>query len=244
MAASEPLGVRPSRSSPRSHPQHRRRGRPARARRDEMGPAARLRRAVEPVAESLEDRQLLTTTFTVMTDADTGAGSVRQAIIDANKTANVGGPDVIQFKLPGIGGHKIQLASALPDITDPVVIDGYSQPGAMANTNGPTQGNNAWPMVELSGNHAVVGDGLAITAGGSTVRGLAIDGFLSQTVGGVTTGGNGIRISGGAGGNVVAGNFIGLTPTGGTNLNNAGNGVQITASSNDRIGGTPPPTRT
>jgi hypothetical protein len=77
--------------------------------------------------ESLEDRMLLTN-FAVLNTFDSGAGSLRQAILDAN--ANVG-PDTIEFNITGPGVHTIQPVSALPTITDSVVIDGYTQPGAI-----------------------------------------------------------------------------------------------------------------
>ena len=44
--------------------------------------------------------------------------------------------DRIEFNIPGSGPHTIQVTSALPEITDPVVIDGYTQAGASQNTNG------------------------------------------------------------------------------------------------------------
>ena len=56
---------------------------------------------------------------------DSGAGSLRQAIIDAN---NAAGPDTIQFNISGVGPHTIQPLSGLPGITDPVIIDGASEP--------------------------------------------------------------------------------------------------------------------
>jgi len=60
-------------------------------------------------------------TFTVTTTSDSGAGSLRQAIIDANTTA---GSDVIDAS--GISG-TITLASALPDITTDITINGPGQ---------------------------------------------------------------------------------------------------------------------
>src|SRR5438093_13735176 len=65
-------------------------------------------------------------TFTVTIPDDDGAGSFRQALVDANATANVGGPDRIEFAIPGAGVQAITLASPLPDVNDPVVIDGYT----------------------------------------------------------------------------------------------------------------------
>ena len=68
-------------------------------------------------------------TFTVININSTGVGSLERAMIDAN---NNPGLDNIVFNIPGPGPHTIQSAStfALPTITDPVIIDGYTQPGA------------------------------------------------------------------------------------------------------------------
>src|SRR5689334_4929704 len=54
--------------------------------------------------------------FTVVSTNDTGAGSLRQAIADANTSP---GPDRIVFGIPGSGLQVIRPATALPVITDP-----------------------------------------------------------------------------------------------------------------------------
>lgn len=59
--------------------------------------------------------------LTVTDPGDAGAGTLRQAILDANAAA---GPDVISFALPGVAPFAIALATALPDITDSVTITG------------------------------------------------------------------------------------------------------------------------
>jgi hypothetical protein len=71
------------------------------------------------------------TTFTVFSTDDTGAGSLRGAIASANLTP---GPDTIRFNIPGDGVKTISPTSALPEITDLVTIDGYTQPGASSNS--------------------------------------------------------------------------------------------------------------
>ena len=78
--------------------------------------------------------------ISVVTTSDSGAGSLRQAILDANAT---NGLDTITFQIPGSGVHSIVPLSALPAITDSLVIDGTSQPG-FAGT----------PLIELSGTSA------------------------------------------------------------------------------------------
>ncbi|HEY6045685.1 MAG TPA: hypothetical protein VIU65_03725, partial [Pyrinomonadaceae bacterium] len=152
-------------------------------------------------------------TFTVTNTNDSGSGSLRQAILDANFSA---GPDMIVFNIPGAGVHSITPASALPAITDPVTIDGTTQPGFAGS-----------PIIELSGAIAGPTNGLDISAGSSTVRGLVINQF-----------GNGIFLEK-DGGNVIEGNFIGTDVTGTQNLGNSVAGVQIAClSANNRIGGT------
>src|SRR5215207_898954 len=64
--------------------------------------------------------------YTVTNTADSGAGSFRQAILNAN--ASPGGDD-IAFNIPGSGVHTIAPTSALPNITDNVFLDATTQPG-------------------------------------------------------------------------------------------------------------------
>src|SRR5262245_38724383 len=71
-----------------------------------------------PALESLEDRLALAT-YNVFSSADSGAGTLRQAILDANGSS---GADHIQFNIPGGGVHTIQPFSPLPSITDAVTI--------------------------------------------------------------------------------------------------------------------------
>jgi hypothetical protein len=76
---------------------------------------------------------------------------------------------------------SIRPTSALPIVTDPVVIDGYTQSGASANTlpvMGVGAGDNAVRRITLDGGRAGPAvDGLLIGGGGSTVRGLVIQNF-------------------------------------------------------------------
>jgi len=114
-------------------------------------------------------------TYTVTNTNDSGAGSLRQAITDANGNP---GADLIQFNITGSGVQTIAIASSLPSITDPVTIDGYSQAGSAANTNPPDQGTNAQILIEIDGTNTTFPDSvLQFVAGstGSVVKGLAIN---------------------------------------------------------------------
>ncbi len=65
-------------------------------------------------------------TFTVTSTANSGAGSLRQAIIDSNAA---GAGNTIDFSIAGAGPHTIALASFLPPITeDGTIIDGTTEP--------------------------------------------------------------------------------------------------------------------
>ena len=65
--------------------------------------------------------------------------------------------------------------SALPNITQSVTINGYSQPGAAVNTL-PT-GDNAILLIEIDGTNTVNENGLTVTAGNCAIRGLVINRF-------------------------------------------------------------------
>jgi CSLREA domain-containing protein len=152
-------------------------------------------------------------TFTVTSTSDTPTGScgatctLRDALNAADDHA---GPDTIAFAIPGSGVHTITAGSAIV-IPDPVMIDGTTQPGW-------TEGH---PVIEVAGSG---GDGLSLTGGQSTVRGLIVDGFDTQ-----------ISITGGAG-HTIAGNYLATDSTGTTT--NGGQGVDIEGADDVLIGGT------
>ena len=150
--------------------------------------------------------------FVVTSTADAGAGSLRQAIEDANALP---GLDGISFEIPGAGPHTIRPSSPLPPITDPVVIDGYTQPGAGPSTGSTELGSNAVVQVAVDGSAAgPFAPGFVVLGGGSTVRGLAIGGFQDGIV--LVSGGNRVR-----------GNFIGTDGTGSAPAPNRGRGVVV-----------------
>jgi hypothetical protein len=133
----------------------------------------------------------------------------------ANATA---GLNRVVFDLPG-PPHLIQPTStSLPPVTDPVVIDGTTQPG-YAGT----------PTVQIDGSLlSAAPSGLELATSGSTIRGLAITGF----------GGNGI-VLGGGGDNVVESCFVGVDVGGATAVGNGTGGV-VVGSPGNTIGGSGP----
>lgn len=170
-------------------------------------------------------------TFTVSNTNDSGPGSLRQAMLDAN-AAVTAGSDRIHFAIPGEGRHVIAPLSALPRVADPVIIDGYTQSGASANTS--SAGNNAVIKIRLDGNSAPSSvPGLTLWSDGNTVRGLAITRFKS-------TSGNGLEVL--SDDNLVEGCFIGVGTDGVTDLGNGGDGIRLTGAHN-LIGGPTPQAR-
>jgi Right handed beta helix region/S-layer homology domain len=126
-------------------------------------------------------------TFTVTNTADSGAGSLRDAITQANTAA---GADTIAFNVSGAGCDgggvcTIAPASPFPTITGSTLIDGFTQPGSSTNTHA-TGAINAVLKIVVSGQSLPPGsDGFHFnTAGasGSTVRGLVINGGFAQPV--------------------------------------------------------------
>lgn len=152
--------------------------------------AARRPTFFRPRLEGLESR-CVPATYTVSNAQDSGAGSLRQAILDANSN---GGSDTIQFNLPGSGLRTIYLFTSLPTITGSVVLDGASQSG-YAGT----------PLIEINGSNLgqteaglAIGEstGLSNSADSSMVRALRISSFQ----------GNGLNIN--AAGCLIQGNEI------------------------------------
>src|SRR5262245_22959024 len=185
-------------------------------------PVRRRRRGFRPGLELLEGREV-PTVFTVTNTLDAGAGSLRESILLANNTPNVGGPDEIRFNIPGAGVHTIAPASELPEITEALIIDGFTQPGASPNTQG--IGDDSVHLIEINGAGAGAGvNGLTINTSGSTIRGLVINGFRQDAQ---LNDGNGIFLLDEPGNtdNVFEGNFLGTDPAGTTAVPNEGAGI-------------------
>ena len=96
-------------------------------------------------------------TFSVTNTNDGGPGSLRQALLDANAAPDA---DTIEFNI-GAGGPKTILpATALPDVLNPVTIDGTTQPLFSDS-----------PLIEIEGS---VAGGLVIRADDTTIQALTI----------------------------------------------------------------------
>ncbi len=185
----------------------------------------------------------ITVTGTGDATAVDGVVTLREAIASINLGSNVnadviavgtyGTADTIDFNIAGGGVKTITPASALPSISKAVTIDGYSQGVASANTNSTALGSNAVLLINLDLS-AQFGSGLNVTAGPTTIRGLAL----------IPDGGVGIFLNVGSDGSKIEGNFIGTNPAGtaAAIANNLADAILV-FSSNNVIGGTSPAAR-
>ena len=168
-------------------------------------------------------------TFTVTNANDSGAGSLRDAITQANAA---GGLDTIAFNVSGTGCDgagvcTIALSSALPTISSPVTIDGYTQSGASPNTHATGALDTVLKIVITRG-ASFVPTGLVIASGGagSTIKGLAIGGDFDYTLNPFF-----------ADDVVIAGCFIGTNAAGTDVIPGGVRGVYIQQSNDVRVGG-------
>lgn len=134
------------------------------------------------------------TTFPVTTTADSGPGSLRQAILDANADAG-GAPHTID--MTSIAGSTVTLASELPNITEESDIVGA---GATVDGNGYnciySYANLAVADLTVTncigndyGGGNTFGGGIGVYNGGLTISGSTITGNTADSGGGVYTGG-------------------------------------------------------
>lgn len=185
-------------------------------------PALVLACAISPLAAA---------DFAVMNTSSSGPGSLYQAMTDANNTA---GADRIVFNIPGPGVHKIDVSNnLLPTVSESLVIDGYSQPGAKPNSL--TVGHNAVILIQVDGG-SMTSNGLVFSGASSdyVVRGLCLTGFgePASLQRGVAIAATEVHSA------VVAGNFIGVLPDGETPKGNYIGVGHVTL-----LGGTDPASR-
>jgi hypothetical protein len=166
-------------------------------------------------------------TFTVTNQLDSGAGSLRQAISDANNNANPGEQDIIEFNIPvnGFPNKDIVPESQLV-ITEPVLVDGYTQGDAEPNTANWPSPFNGTLRIEIY--NTLASGGLEVGASDVELRGLVINGSPTVELD-VTESDNFI----------LEGSYLGVDTNGYSYLSNENNvgGVRIADSDNIRIGG-------
>jgi len=177
--------------------------------------------------------------------------TLRAAIEEANASVV---SDTLRFDIPvatdpgcDAGGVcTIQPNSALPVITYPVIIDGYTQTDAITAT----ATTSATLKIVLDGSNAGNGvNGLVLETDESTIRGLNIHGFRVTNLASYDfSQGNGIVVREGIS-NTITGNFIGANVDGDGCVGNGGSGVLIGGlnrdadADNNTVGGTTPAER-
>jgi parallel beta-helix repeat protein len=178
-------------------------------------------RRCRPCLEILEDRRLLSNTYTVTTTSDihdpTGQVlTLRDAInlVHNDPSDSASDPDLIKFNIPtsdpgfnGASAWHLTFFSALPTVDHPAKLLANTQPGT-----------GATPSIVLDGTSvpdSPSDDGLKIFAGHSTVTGFDIVSFR-----------NGIELTG-HGNNLISGNYIGVGVDGKMPFPNRGDGVLI-----------------
>lgn len=206
-------------------------------------------RLAAAIAAALMTTQTPAATITVNSTGDAAADddacTLREAIAAASSNLASGASsgecaagetlpavDTIAFAIAGSGVHTIQPAGALPNIGEAVIIDGYTQPGAHANTL--AVGDDAALMVEIDGSLLGSSDLLRVPSAGSTVRGLVINRVTGSAIfiGSNAPGDN----------NRVEGNFFSTDPSG-TVLEGSNATVLRVTGANNAIGGTTPAAR-
>lgn len=175
-------------------------------------------------------------TYTVINTADSGAGSLRQAIVDANTNP---GADTINFNIAGPGPHTITVGpTELPEITGPTIIDGTSQAGSSCGDLVPATLPSA---SNTAHNIKIILDGTNITwldyeqgilhfvagSSGSEVRGISFVNAGSSSgnyISGISIGDAVIGLVDNV---IVECNYFSIMPDGVTQASNYGNNIRV-----------------
>ncbi|MGI8967779.1 MAG: hypothetical protein ACR2GA_01575 [Chloroflexota bacterium] len=131
----------------------------------------------------------------------------------------------------------VSATSALPPLTaSNITVDGYTQPGAKANTHALKAGDNEVIRIRLAGTNAGPVNGMTVFGSGETIMGLSITDFEPSFDNvhhafAIFCQATGASVS-------VQGDFVGVQPNGvpAANLN----GVDISGGCRGTIGGTSP----
>ncbi len=156
--------------------------------------------------------------------------TLRAAVEESNTT---GGADAILFNIPGGGVHTVAPATAFDDLTSPVTIDGFTQPGAAVNTKPVGKPMDSVLRIQLDGTGVSAANGFKVASGaqGSTIRGLVINRFVPY---------EGIEVL--VDNVTIEGNYLGTNPAGDAARGN-GDGVFGFGGFGTGIGGSLPEDR-
>jgi len=176
--------------------------------------------------------------LTVTSSASSGSGTLRDILNQANANP---GLNLVQFDIPGSCPRFITLAEPLPDITESVIINGYSQSGASFNNF--EHGNNGVLCIGLIASQLVdVPFALRVPSNSSaklTVRGIGFGGYDD---GGGLLGEAAIFMQGGSGHQIQGNQFGGAFH--GTTLAVSSENIRLmNSASNALIGGSSPGNR-
>jgi parallel beta-helix repeat protein len=190
---------------------------------------------------------------TVVNTNDSGQGSLRQAITNANtltgetslaQSGRTAAIENLVFMLPnGTAGNGLRsslnafsavagrsavatvtLASALPQLATPMVLDAQTQPG--------WGGSDSYPIIEVNaaGGGGTHGVRISSSTGAVTLRGLIVN----------RASGEGIKVeSGASNGDVIQGCWSGINSAGTTSsgFSNSASGISLQGGSNHLVGG-------
>jgi gliding motility-associated-like protein len=177
--------------------------------------------------------------FVVTNTNDSGEGSLRWAITNANGSSG----KTVSFNIASASPWTITPVTALPTITATTFLDATTQPG-WSSTN----------LVKIQGS-ASISNGLSINANNCEVYGLHLTGFTASSGAGIliNTGISGGQIGAPSKGNLLNGNQYGVwsrasnitfygnkfgtNATGSSAVANTDCGLYISAGGNNRIGG-------
>jgi IPT/TIG domain/S-layer homology domain len=168
--------------------------------------------------------------------ATTGTGTC--SLRDALSFANANSGSTVAFSISGSGVHTIQPATPYPALLATMTIDGFTQPGSSANTNGPGLGDNSVHLIEIDGSTACGATPAVLDFGtgsnGSVVRGLVINRCNTSA----------IRVAFSTTANhIIEGNFLGTDPTGLIASPNSFGVLIDIGAMNVTVGGTTPASR-
>jgi parallel beta-helix repeat protein len=160
--------------------------------------------------------------FVVTNAADSGAGSLRAAILAADAAP---GTNTISFAIPGPWVHTIAPSTPLPTLSQAMVVDGLTQPGAASMAPKINLDGRILAATGQAGVNLGQAPGLEVVTSNVTLRGLSINRFP----------GPGVYLNNGTSNVHVEDGTIGVAPEGLNNwpVNNIG--IQVNGSINSVI---------